>query len=285
MKNSIKYLIYGLSRNSQNPLDPRFTITSLSNLSTELILEHRYGGLIFFVVDENKHYIFLNDLTTPISLSSLISSGDVKGISSSNYSNITSELNATNPTLGSIITVFPLGVSFMYDGSSWKYYNGTYNVTNDTQLGTIHSTLRSEGKLIIMGGTTRYIYTAGLLKSTEVIVDTVIPVSPEKNRYYSINGILYYSIGGSIYKISEKFKLITNQSLVVLNDSNISANLNVITHNLNSVYISVYFRINISNGINTISRMEKLNYVTVDSNSIKILSEFVISGDLIIVGK
>lgn len=284
MKNSVKYFIYGFSRNSQNPLDPRFKISSLSNLNTELILEHRYGGLIFFVDDEDKPYIFLNDLETPISLGSLISSGDIKGFDLPDYSYITSNLNTTNPTLGSIVTVFPLGVSFMFDGSKWKYYHGTYNVTNDAQFNSIDVTLRSEGKLIIMGGT-RYIIDSNLLKSTEVIVATSIPVTPQKNRYYSINDILYYSIGGSIYRLSEKFKLITNQSLIVLNDSNISTNLNVITHNLNSIYISVYFRINLNNGINTISRMEEVNYVTIDSNTIKILSDFVITGDLIIVGK
>lgn len=280
-----KYLFYSLSRNSQNPLDDRFIISSLTNIDTELILQYRYEGLIFFVVDENKHYLFLNDLTTPIALQSFISSSNVFGITSSTYNTLLTDLNNTSPTLGSIITVFPLGVSFIFDGSNWKYYNGTYNVTNDTQLNTIPSQLRSEGKLIIMGGTTRYIYTSDLVKSTEVIVDTVIPVSPERNRYYLINDILHYSIGDVVYRIGEKIKIISNQSLVVLNENNINDNVNIINHNLNSVYISVYFRININNTINTISKMISVDYQIIDNNNIKILSEFIISGDLIVIAK
>ena len=280
-----KYLFYGLSRNSKNPLDKRFRISSLSNINTELILQHRYEGLIFFVVDENKHYLFLNDLTTPITLQSFITSSNVFGITSSNYNTLISNLNNTSPILGSIVTVFPLGVSFIFDGSNWKYYNGIYNVTDDTQLNTIPSQLRSEGKLIVFSNGTRYIYKADLTKSTEVIVETVMPVTPEKNRYYSINGILYYSIGGTLYRIGEKIKFFMNQSLFVLNQNNINDNLNLIIHNLNSVYISVYFRININNAINTISKMIPVDFITVDANNIKILSEFPISGDLIVIAK
>ena len=277
MEKQVKYLYYGLTRNSNKPLDPRFTIQSLLNIDSELKEQYRYAGLIFFVTDENKHYIFLNDVTTPIPLSVFLSSNEVKGLSLLNYSNLTNDLNDTQPTIGKIVTVYPLGVSFIFGGVNWSYYNGFYNIQDDIQLNTIPNNLRKEGALIIYPTGVRYIFNNDLTKSTEVIVSSGIPGLLERNRYYNINGILYYSINDTLYRIGEKIFIIEN---IFLNVGETPIN-----HNLNSNYISVLFRINLNNQLITLSTVETLPFKIVDTNQIIIKSEFVLNGDLIITAK
>ena len=91
-----KIIFHQLIVNKQKSLDTRLEINSLSTINDELPLKYRYKGLIFFVVDQNKHYLFLSDLTTPLSLSSFISTGDIKGIISTNYSTLIEDLNNIN---------------------------------------------------------------------------------------------------------------------------------------------------------------------------------------------
>lgn len=277
MEKQVKYLYYGLTRNSNKPLDPRFKIQSLSTIDSELKEQYRYAGLIFFVIDENKHYLFLNDTTTPITLSSFLSSNEVKGLSLLNYSNLTNDLNDTQPTIGKIVTVYPLGVSFIFGGVNWSYYNGVYNIQDDTQLSTIPNNLRKEGALIVYPTGVRYVFNNDLTKSTEVIVSSGIPGLLERNRYYNINGILYYSINDTLYRIGEKIFIIEN---IFLNVGETPIN-----HNLNSNYISVLFRINLNNQLITLNTVETLPFKIVNTNQIMIKSDFVLNGDLIITAK
>ena len=277
MEKQVKYLYYGLTRNSDKPLDPRFKIQSLSTIDSELKEQYRYAGLIFFVIDENKHYLFLNDTTTPITLSSFLSSNEVKGLSLLNYSNLTNDLNDTEPTIGKIVTVYPLGVSFIFGGVNWSYHSGVYNIFDDAQLNTIPNNLRKEGALIIYPTNIRYVFNNDLTKSTEVIVSSGIPGSLERNRYYNINGILYYSINDTLYRIGEKIFLIENISL--------SVGETPINHNLNSNYISVLFRINLNNQLITLKTVETLPFKIVNTNQIIIKSDFILNGDLIITAK
>lgn len=277
MEKQVKYLYYGLTRNSNKPLDPRFKIQSLSTIDSELKEQYRYSGLIFFVIDENKHYLFLNDITTPITLSSFLSSNEVKGLSVLNYSNLTNDLNDTEPTIGKIVTVYPLGVSFIFGGVNWSYYNGVYNIQNDAQLNTLPNSLRKEGALIIYPTNVRYVFNNDLTKSTEVIVSSGIPGLLERNRYYNINGILYYSINDTLYRIGEKIFIIEN---VFLNVGETPIN-----HNFNSNYISVLFRINLNNQLITLNTVETLPFKIVNTNQIMIKSDFVLNGDLIITAK
>lgn len=277
MEKQVKYLYYGLTRNSNKPLDPRFTIQSLLNIDSELKQQYRYAGLIFFVTDENKHYIFLNDVTTPIPLSVFLSSNEVKGLSLLNYSNLTNDLNDTQPTIGKIVTVYPLGVSFIFGGANWSYYNGVYNVLDDAQYNSIPNYLKNIGSLVIKQSGTRHIINNDLTISSEVIVTSGIPGILERNRYYNINGILYYSINNNLYRIGEKIFIIEN--------INLGVGETPINHNLNSSYISVLFRININNPILTLNTTENLPFKIVNDNQIVINSEFSVQGTLIITAK
>ena len=278
MENQTKYLFYGLSRNSQNPLDPRLNISSLENINDELPINNRYRGLIFFIEDIEKLYVFLSDLNIPIDLLTLISNGNINGIFNSNYGNLITSLNNTNPTLGSLITVFPLNVTFIFNGVNWQYFSGDYNVIGDVELNSIPLKLRKENKLIVMG-TNNYIFKSDLSKSDVIISLNVFPITLENNRYYSINGILYLSLMNNLYKLSEKFIFLEGYSLGLGN--------NIVTHNLNSTYISALIWINNINTIipTEINEILDLKVKIVDNNEINLFSEFNITGNLLIISK
>lgn len=279
MKNQVEYLFYGLTRNSQNPLDPRFKINSLSTIDSELLPIYRYNGLIFHVKDINKMYLFLNDLVTPISLQSLISNGQINAIISNDYSTLIASLNATNPTIGSLVTVYPLKVTFIFNGTTWEYHSGNYNVASDAILLSIPSVLCSTNKLILLGTNTisRFIFKSDLTKSTEVIITTEIPLTPEQNRYYDINGILYLSIDNKMYKLSQKYLFLENFTL--------NNGITSITHNLKSTYISGEIWINMNNGLNDINKIVPLT-IEIDStnplNKSNIISSLQITGNILL---
>lgn len=261
-----KLILHQLDLNKQKALDKRLEINSLSTINTELKLNRRYKGLIFFVVDENKHYLFLSDLTNPLSLSSFISSGDIKGIISTDYSTLNEDLNNTNPTLGSIITVYPLFVSFIYDGSKWVYFSGTYLVTDEIQFLTIPILLRNTGNLVIFTNNTRKVILSDKTLSDELISITTIPLELERNRYYLLNGLLHYSINNELFRLGSKLKIFTNQL--------ITNNNNSINHNLNSTYISCYIRININNALLAINKLVKIDFNIIDENTIEFISQY-----------
>lgn len=261
-----QHIWYNFDLNQPDPLDARFRIPSLSALAP---IEKRYAGLPFFVVDENTPYIFLNDLTTPIKLIDLINSNSIFGITSVDYSTLLTSLNATNPVLGSLVTVFPLNITFIFDGTNWNYHSGDYHVTNETQFNTIPAQLIKPNKLVLFSDETRYITLADLSLSAEVIIITELPSTFEDNRYYKLNSNLYYSLNGIFYNIGNQTKVLPNTTLI--NGST------VIEHNLNSAYISAFF------WINNTSKVLRLSEYDLDGlNKIIIESYMEINGTLIL---
>lgn len=246
---------YNFNLNQPDPLDIRFRIATMLDLPP---IEKRYAGLIFFVIELDKPYIFLNDLTTPQDLFGLVNSSNLFGVTSNDYSTLITTLNSTNPILGSLITVFPLSVTFIYTGAAWKYYSGEYKVTDNIQFESIPNSLRKIQALVIFNDNTKHIISDDLQLSDEVILLTQFPQTFNNNRYYKINGNLYYAISGVFYKIGENVKIITNKELVKGN--------NTITHNLNSSYISVLFWIN---DTSKIIRLTEYDQISMDEIAIK----------------
>lgn len=258
-------IIYNFDLNQNEPLDARQKIASLGNLPP---LQKRYPGLIFHVVSENIPYIFLNDLTTPQPLFALINANNIFGVTSSDYTNLIAALNNTSPVLGSIVTVYPLKVTFIYNGSAWEYHSGTFHVTDSTQFTSIPTQLLKPNLLVLVG-VIRHIINGNLLLSTEVIELATLPNSFENNRYFKIGGNLYYSINGVFYKIGDRMLIFENFSL--------SDGLNTILHNLNSTYISLFFWINNTGNITKITE-----YKTVSPNEIEIESYTNVTGTILI---
>ncbi len=215
------------------PLDVRFIVNSLSTLDTEIPMKYRYNGLVFFVVDakindgttivsENKIdgtigkgpttgnetlsgilYCFESDLSKPIPLHDLVLRFIIRQIGgyNNNWTNLISDLNHTYAKAGSIINVKDLGISVIFDGNDWKYFNGIYTINTIEDWNTVPNQLKETNRLVKVGNENKIILSDKTLSDEVIKVDS-IPDIPENCRFYLINGYLYYSIGGIQYLIS-----------------------------------------------------------------------------------
>lgn len=263
-----KKIWYNFDLNQPDPLDPRFRIATIADLPP---IEKRYAGLVFFVINENVPYIFLNDLTTPKNLFGLINSSNLFGVTSVDYTTLITTLNSTNPILGSLVTVFPLGVTFIFNGTAWEYHSGDFIVDNVNQYTSIPDELLKTGKLVLVGvNKMRYIISEdNYALVNEVTELETIPTEFENNRYYKIDSILYFAINGVFYKIGEQTKLIQNQTLI--------KGSTIIEHNLNSTYICVLFWIN---DTTTVLRLTEYDFI--NENQIQIKSSTNVTGTMIL---
>jgi hypothetical protein len=173
IKKNYKYLPFAYKASNNIPLDTRFIVSSLSTINTEIPLDKRYEGLIFFVLDQTISdgtdvvltgvlYCFEKDLTKPVALHEVANRFNIKSISgfSNNYSTIFAKLNKTFTNIGSIIYVQDLDVcliKYSSDVRGWKYLSGIYSVPNDATYLTIPLELREIGKIVIVNGEDRII--------------------------------------------------------------------------------------------------------------------------------
>lgn len=297
------------------PLDTRFIVNSLSTLDTEIPMKYRYNGLVFFVVDakindgtttiisENKIdgtigkgpttgnetlsgilYCFESDLTKPIPLHDLVLRFIIQQIGgyNNNWTNLISDLNHTYAKAGSIINVKDLGISVIFDGNNWKYFNGIYTINKIGDWNTVPNQLKETNKLVKVGNENKIILSDKTLSDEVIKVDS-IPDTPENFRFYLINGYLYYSIGGNVYPVSDKIKIFYNTKLIIGD--------NTFTHNFNSKLLSTYCLINeaIDNQIindDYKNREFPLEHIVVNENSINIKSSVQINNcDIVLISK
>lgn len=297
------------------PLDTRFIVNSLSTLDTEIPMKYRYNGLVFFVVDakindgtttivsENKIdgtigkgpttgnetlsgilYCFESDLTKPIPLHDLVLRFIIQQIGgyNNNWTNLISDLNHTYAKAGSIINVKDLGISVIFDGNNWKYFNGIYTINKIEDWNTVPNQLKETNKLVKVGNENKIILSDKTLSDEVIKVDS-IPDTPENFRFYIINGYLYYSIGGNVYPVSDKIKIFYNTKLIIGD--------NTFTHNFNSKLLSTYCLINeaIDNQIINDAYKNRefpLEHIVVNENSINIKSSVQINNcDIVLISK
>ena len=297
------------------PLDTRFIVNSLSTLDTEIPMKYRYNGLVFFVVDakinngtttivsENKIdgtigkgpttgnetlsgilYCFESDLTKPIPLHDLVLRFIIRQIGeyNNNWTNLISDLNHTYAKAGSIINVKDLGISVIFDGNNWKYFNGIYTINKIEDWNTVPNQLKETNRLVKVGNENKIILSDKTLSDEVIKVDS-IPDIPENFRFYLINGYLYYSIGGNVYPVSDKIKIFYNTKLIIGD--------NTFTHNFNSKLLNTYCLINeaIDNQIindDYKNREFPLEHIVVNENSINIKSSVQINNcDIVLISK
>lgn len=296
------------------PLDVRFIVNSLSTLDTEIPMKYRYNGLVFFVVDakindgttivsENKIdgtigkgpttgnetlsgilYCFESDLSKPIPLHDLVLRFIIRQIGgyNNNWTNLISDLNHTYAKAGSIINVKDLGISVIFDGNDWKYFNGIYTINTIEDWNTVPNQLKETNRLVKVGNENKIILSDKTLSDEVIKVDS-IPDIPENFRFYLINGYLYYSIGGNVYPVSDKIKIFYDTKLIIGD--------NTFTHNFNSKLLSTYCLINeaIDNQIinNDYKNREfPLEHIIIDENSINIKSSVQINNcNIILISK
>lgn len=202
------------------PFDKKTTITSLTKLNEEIPVNHRYLGLIFFVNDIKKFYTFKNDINNPETLLSDNEINNTYGIYVDVYSNIPTELNKFI-TLGKIIFVFPLNVGFIYDGTSWKYYSGIYNLRTNLDLNNLSISLRNTGSKVLKENIL-YIWNQNNTLSKYVTItnttdnlNTFNNQSQIDDRYYKHRNQLYRVINNNLWKIGFKIIQINNYVLKV----------------------------------------------------------------------
>lgn len=272
MKKQVKVIFYTFRPNKQSPLDDRQTVSSLAAIATELPLAERYAGLIFWVTDIETFYCFEEDLNTPINFRESIVSSDTKGIvvAGEDYSGLLATLNALDATsaIGQLVSVFPLGVTYKFDGTVWTWAFGDYSVSTAGEFNAIDNSLKRVGARVIVGSVINIIKSDFSL-STEVIVVSSKPVTPENDRYYLVNGILYYSVGGGFYKIGSASYVAAGIELAI-GDT-------VITHNLNSPYIRGIF------WINSLSTLAQLSLTYVDANNSSVNSRTDQTGTIVLI--
>lgn len=284
---SAKLITHNFKIRKNIPLDSRFIISSISNIDIELPLNLRYNGLIFFVEDAifgtdtvaGKLYCFEADLTTPILLSSLVTKYLISFVTVTNndYSNILTLLNQTYPYPGKLVLIKPLGITVMFDGTSWKYFAGNYSVDNSTVFNTIPVSLREKNRLVIVNGNTQNIILANGSLSPKLIVLTNNPPTIEEDRWYSINGILFYGINNTLYRVGEKITFIDIITLI---------GKNRINHGLGSSYVLCFYRINNTENLNELNTIGLLPCQIIDNNQIDVNSGFSdLSLSLIIISK
>lgn len=126
------------------PLDKKTKISSLNNINNELPIFHRYLGLIFFVEDIKKFYTFKNNINLPELLISDNLLINTFGIYVENYYDIPQELSNFEQ-LGKIIFIFPLNVAYYYDGNTWNYFSGIYNIRTNIDLNNLNDNLKFLG--------------------------------------------------------------------------------------------------------------------------------------------
>jgi hypothetical protein len=204
IKGQTKKVFFNIRLNQQKPYDDRLQLSSLTNLAAELPLAERYAGLMFWVLDIQALYWFEADLTTPLPFFASVSSSVILGIevADQDYTNLTAVLNATGPSLGSVVYVDPLGVAFVWDGSSWKYAWGTYTADTAAELLAIPAGLLKPSSPARVLGNPMVIDDLGGVSSLVTVVSS-LPGSLHSG-YYLVNGSLYVAVGGTAYRINDK---------------------------------------------------------------------------------
>lgn len=258
------------------PIDTRYLINSINTVDVEIPINLRYPGLIFYTYTQETIYYFKNNLTFDL-LSNLLTLSDIRLLEApdgeTDYSELGNALSAISAKDGSIITVVPLNVSFIVKGGDWEYFTGIYNLVHLSYYDTIPNHLRKP-EILVNIGNTRYLINNDLSLSEELITLSSPPGIIQNDRYYNIDGILYYAVNNQLYRVGEK--LYNSEILVNIGNT-------TITHNLNSTNILHYFRIYNNNNIclpnNT---LVNLDLKPINNNQVVISSKTELIGNLIL---
>lgn len=244
-----------------------------------------------------KLYYFDDDLTTPKSLLASISNVTVHQIgvgeeelSSDGYSNLISKLTDLDAAPGAMIQILPLGIVVINDGVSWKCLTGNYTVDSPEQFLTIPIQLRKVNSTVYYSltetvteeiineatgeptGETQEVevtnnYEKIILSSGElsdiIITLTGIETELENNRYYSIDGILHYSIGNELVALG-------NKSVYIVQD--LTVGNNEIVHSLGSTDIFCLLRINTEDEFSENKLSFPIEYKPIDGDRLIIKS-------------
>lgn len=202
------------------PLDKKTKISSLNNINNEIPLFHRYLGLIFFVEDIKKFYTFKNNINNPELLITDNLLVNTFGIYVENYFNIPQELNNFQQQ-GKIIFVFPLNVSFYYDGNNWKYFSGVYNIRTNIDLNNLNNNLKSLGAKVLKDNKIYIWNEDNLISDLYSNTNNLQNLNkfnninqPIENKFYIHRTQIHEVKNNKIYKIGTTNKIIENFNII-----------------------------------------------------------------------
>ena len=172
---------------------------------------------ILYTFDDKLKPIPLHDIITRFEIRLLkinTATNDCysKLIDTTSNSNQSNSLNHLFAKIGNIVFVEPLGVAFICryinDKIEWRYFAGSYNVSNENQFKSIPESLR-QPNIDVTIGNTKYIITSNHELSNEIITKNSTADCTEDKRFYNINGFIYYRFGGLTIPVSNKFDIKT----------------------------------------------------------------------------
>jgi hypothetical protein len=155
-KRSVQEIFHNFRVTKNIPLDNRLIVEKLSNIDNELPVKQRYDGMIIFIEDvvinnqTGQLFYFGKDLLTPLPLAQSILGVSIKQLilTENVYGNLINSLNNTSSVSGSIVTILPLDIAFIYDGTNWKYFVGVYKVSTEEIYNTIPDSLKEINKFV-----------------------------------------------------------------------------------------------------------------------------------------
>lgn len=256
--------------NKPVPLDCRFIVSNINNLDKEIPKQYRYPGLIFFVPDtqltvgtsSNKivgiYYCFENDLNTAVPLHDLSLRYIVHQLDG--IDDLTTIINRLNNDTyskpGNIVDLKDIGIQVIFNGTKWRYFNGKYILKSLDDWNKIPDDIKQPNTIVEVKPNIRKVVTS-LLQLSDEIIETSLSNLTENNRYYLVDGFLYYRLNNTSYQLTNK--------IFILNDFILGENINdkyndydendydeesitatVIQHNLYCNYVSVKIYTDIS---------------------------------------
>lgn len=250
------------------PIDIRYTIKTLTE---QVDISLRYLGLIFYTEDTKRLYIYADKISEAVLLSTFLERENQSGIVTVDYSNLLTIMKPFEK-LGKIFTIFPLNVSYIFDGDKWSYFSGVYDVESIDEFNTIPKSLVGDkAKVIVKTPTEKsYITLANGELSDEIIELTNDDSDLINNRFYSKNGNLYYVIDGVLFNVGSR------ESILV--QYNVINGINNVVHNLKSKNLSVSL---VDESKNTITQVTY--YKPIDENSIDFESYCVMDNVILII--
>lgn len=244
------------------PMDVRFLVKSLTSLDTEIPLNKRYNGLIFFVTEnaythgptdtiKGKFYCFEDDLTKPVPLYNVWDRYEIlqiTGYRNGTWANLIADLNLTYPKNGRCVFIWDLNIFVVYRDGKWYYISGEYNIAKDSDWATVPDSLKVPERIVRIGSitdrplpttaVTRIIMDDLSLGLVVIPLDTIPPAGDpviQDNHYYLIDGLLYIYLDGKYYRL--------NDDIFVQQLSNVQPGVIQVNHGLKSNYIVAIIRI------------------------------------------
>lgn len=272
------------------PIDKRYCVKTFAEIDEKIKKEIRYPGLFIHVEnDENlqdyqgiteRIYVCDNSLEL-VPLNDFVLRYLKFGITVSpdEYANLKEKLlQEVYPTLGSVVLVMPLKVLFYYDGTNFNYLAGDYHFTDENQYNALPEEFKTSNKVVYINSSKKIILSDKTLSDPLIDINE-IPSNIENDRYYGMNGMLYYGFEGKLYKVGEKVSVFKDTKII---------GSQVFKHDLNSTHLYGFLRINsvsqsdVKINPDNESFVVRVDFIPQDSNNAKIINSQNLTGTLYI---